>query len=323
MAASATKVWMAVAFLTPWVAGAAWADIEKTEYRAPADEMELQYWLANMQVHGFTPAERMLATGLSREELAAAMGRQNPADRLPAPLDRLHVLPYPGGRHPRIGFRDGAIRPQRETKFSVFAPWTDAGYVVVDVPEAIWCDQGLLYLAHTHVPTLWSAKGVTLERREWTRHDDGSIDVERELPNHVKFGARVVPRQDHVEMELWLINGSDRPLSDLRVQMCAMLGHLKEFEAQSNDNKLFESPYAACRNENGTRWVIMASEPVHRAWGNAPCPCLHSDPKFPDCAPGQKQTVWGRLWYYEGSDIAAEIRRVDATGWRDRKVQWK
>ena len=39
----------------------------------------------------------------------------------------LLVLPYPGGRHPRIGFRDGMIRPQRETKASVFAPWKDGG----------------------------------------------------------------------------------------------------------------------------------------------------------------------------------------------------
>jgi hypothetical protein len=33
------------------------------------------------------------------------------------------VLPYPGGRHPRVGFLDGAIDPQRGTKASVFAPW--------------------------------------------------------------------------------------------------------------------------------------------------------------------------------------------------------
>ena len=57
-------------------------------------------------------------------------------------------------------YRDGAIRPQRETKVSVFLPWAESGYVVVDVPEAIWVDarpkRELLYLAHTDVPTMWT-----------------------------------------------------------------------------------------------------------------------------------------------------------------------
>ena len=79
------------------------------------------------------------------------------------PDDPLRVLPYPGGRHPRTGFRDGAIRPQRETKASVFAPWPGGGYAVADVPEAVWFEPAekkpeLLYLAHTHVPTTWGTE---------------------------------------------------------------------------------------------------------------------------------------------------------------------
>ena len=82
---------------------------------------------------------------------------RNVSTRQPAnPLSVLKVLPYPGGRHPRIGFLDGAIRPQRETKFSVFLPWDLSQYVVVDLPEAIWMKRGkdreLLYLAHTARP---------------------------------------------------------------------------------------------------------------------------------------------------------------------------
>ncbi len=45
------------------------------------------------------------------------------------------VLPYPGGRHPRTGFLDGAIEPQRETKLSIFAPWDRSSYVVLDCPK--------------------------------------------------------------------------------------------------------------------------------------------------------------------------------------------
>ena len=68
------------------------------------------------------------------------------------------------GRHPRIGFLDGAIRPQRETKISVFTPWDPHSYVVVDVPEAIWSNLGLTYLAHTHIDTVWTKKKIEVAR---------------------------------------------------------------------------------------------------------------------------------------------------------------
>ena len=111
--------------------------------------------------HRFTPAEAGAALGLTADEVD---GRRQAARHRPSKRperkagDPLLVLPYPGGRHPRIGFRDGAIRPQRETKASVFAPWADGGYAVADVPEAVWFEPTaskpeLLYLAHTHVPT--------------------------------------------------------------------------------------------------------------------------------------------------------------------------
>jgi hypothetical protein len=47
-----------------------------------------------------------------------------------------------------------------------------------------------------------------------------------------------------------------------------------------------------------------------RTWANAPCPCLHSDPKFPDCEPGKTVRVSGWLSFYEGKDVEAEMRRL-------------
>ncbi|HTI50560.1 MAG TPA: hypothetical protein VL475_06410, partial [Planctomycetaceae bacterium] len=237
-----------------------------------------------------------------------------PARRPDAPL---LVVPYPGGRHPRIGFLEGAIDPQRETKVSVFTPWDDASYVVVDVPEAIWSNLGLTYLAHTHVPTVWSKQGIELPKQEWNRRADGTFDSERKLPNGIVFGTRVVPGRDAVRMDLWLTNGTAEPLTDLRVQNCVMLKGAAGFEEQSNDNKVFQKPYCAARSKAGNRWVITAWEPCHRPWGNAKCPCLHSDPKFPDCAPGATQRLRGWLSFYEGTDIEGEFRRIDATGWKE------
>lgn len=288
--------------------------------RRPTNDADLRYWLQNMVWHHrFTQAEITSATGLSAQETAAALKKfdikleNKPKRSADSPL---LVLPYPGGRHPRIGFLDGAVRPQRETKVSVFTPWDDASHVVVDVPEAIWCNQGLLYLAHTHVPTIWTKQNVELPPLEWNRRDDGSLDIERKLPNGVVFGAKVVPAREAVRMELWLTNGSKEKLSDLRVQNCVMLKGAAGFNKQTNDNKVFSGPYVACKSEDGKRWIITAWDPLHRGWANPPCPCLHSDPKFPDCAPGETKRLRGWLSFYEGNDIEAEFRRIEKTGWK-------
>ena len=290
--------------------------------RPPRDDADLRYWLQNMVwYHRFTPDEITAATGLESEEVSAALRRLGitPDDRPPRPPDapRL-VLPYPGGRHPRIGFLDGAVDPQRETKFSVFLPWDPDSYVVVDAPEAIFCNLGLIYLAHTHVPTVWTEQGVELEPLEWNRREDGSLDIERRLPNGITFGVKVVPSRDAVEMELWLTNGTDQKLTDLRVQNCVLLKGAKGFAAQSNDNKVLTDPYVAAHSADGRRWVITAWDPCHRPWANPDCPCVHSDPKLPDCEPGDTVRARGRLSFYEGEDVQAEFRRIEQTGWRGR-----
>jgi hypothetical protein len=228
----------------------------------------------------------------------------------------LLVLPYPGGRHPRIGFLEGAIDPQRETKFSVFTPWDPKSYVVVDVPEAIWSNLGLTYLAHTHIDTIWTKQGIELPKLEWNRHPGGRLDIERELPNGIAFGVKVEPMRESVRMEMWLKNGTRQRLSDLRIQICVMPKMAAGFAEQTNENKVFRDPYAACRSSDGERWVITAWENCHRPWGNERCPCFHSDPKFPDLEPGQMHRLRGWLSFYEGPDIEAELKRIEQTGWR-------
>lgn len=288
--------------------------------RRPRSDAELRDWLQNMVwYHRFSTEEITAAIGLSAAEVARAL-RQfdiSPATKPRRPPGApLLVLPYPGGRHPRIGFLDGAVQPQRETKVSVFTPWDEQSYVVVDVPEAIWSNHGLLYLAHTHVPTLWTKQGISLEPLEWQRRADGSLDITRKLPNGVTFGARVRTGPQAVRMELWLTNGTKERLTDLRVQNCVLLKGAAGFEAQTNDNKRLASPYAAARSADGQRWILTAWHPCHRAWANAPCPCLHSDPKFPDCDPGETKRLRGWLSFYQGTDLQGEIERIERTGWR-------
>ncbi len=275
------------------------------EVRKPRDEADLRFWIETMARHHYSVSEMETVTGLSSNELTA---------RLPAPAGYhppLVVLPYPGGRHPRIGFLDGAVNPQRETKVSVFTPWDPGSYVVVDVPEAIWSQHGLLYLAHTHVPTIWTRQGIELPSLEWNRRPDGSLEIERLLPNAVSFGAKVMPSDAAVRMELWLRNGTTETLRDLRVQTCVMLKGVAGFNQQTNNNKVLAAPFAACRSVDGKRWIITAWVPSHRTWANPPVPCLHSDPKFPDCPPGEIRRLRGWLSFYEGQDIEREFKRIE------------
>src|SRR5687768_7870548 len=91
----------------------------QTHSRKPSNEKELKFWLQNMVwYHQFTTEEIELATGLSPSEIQKALEKFR-ISRETRPRQKnknLLVLPYPGGRHPRIGFLDGAVDPQRETK---------------------------------------------------------------------------------------------------------------------------------------------------------------------------------------------------------------
>lgn len=292
-------------------------------FRRPENDKELKYWLKNMVwYHHFTNEEIAVATGLTNKEIAAALKKFDiRLDNQPKRDEdgTLLVLPYPGGRHPRIGFLEGAIDPQRETKLSVFTPWDKNSYVVVDLPEAIWSNLGLTYLAHTHIDTIWTKQGIELKKLEWNRYPNRMLDVERKLPNGIVFGAKVKPTKKAVRMEMWLKNGTNEKLTDLRVQICVMPKMAAGFEQQTNDNKVFTNPYVACRSNDGRRWIITAWEGCHRPWGNARCPCFHSDPKFPDLEPGEMKRLGGWLSFYEGTDIEAEFKRIEETGWRRRR----
>ena len=78
-----------------------------------------------------------MAFAVSTAELVTGMPGFDRKAPVPSPW---RLLPYPGGRPVRIGFREGAINPLRGTKASVFLP--GGGYAVIDLPEAIFSDRG-------------------------------------------------------------------------------------------------------------------------------------------------------------------------------------
>jgi len=95
-------------------------NVEKAKpgnYRRPKDVKDLKYWLENMiWHHRFTNEEITAATAWPEEKIEGAKRRYDiRPDSRPKRADDapLLVLPYPGGRHPRIGFLEGAIDRMR------------------------------------------------------------------------------------------------------------------------------------------------------------------------------------------------------------------
>lgn len=281
-----------------------------------ATRNDLGYWLKNMlQDHGYSLEEAAATSGLSAAEVEQEARKLGLIGTVSAPSSKgqpqsvpVQVLPYPGGRHPRIGFKEGAILPQRGTKASVFLPWESSGYAVVDVPEAIFSNLGLTYLAHTHIPSIWDIQNLWLDNIDWKREATG-LSNSRTLPNQVSYGVRLTPSVKAVDMELWLKNESGQALTGLRVQVCVMLKGAPDFSRQTNDNKRLSAPVAAARSEKGNRWILTAWERCGRVWGNTQCPCMHSDPLLPDCPAGQTVRARGKLWFYEGNQVEEEITR--------------
>lgn len=275
---------------------------------------ELKNWLTNMITHHrFSNHEAAKATGLSHGEVQQKVEQWNiQTKRLAKRTETqpIKILPYPGGRHPRIGFLDGALLPQRETKFSVFAPWNPHSYAVIDVPEAVWSNLGLTYLAHTHIPTVWDKKEINLPRLEWTQNGDGSLSMERTLPNGIVFGSHVQSSADLVKMRLWIRNGTDNKLTGLRAQVCTMLKGMPGFNQRIKANKVTRDNMVATRDEDGDRWLITGWQPLHRPWVNPPVPCVHADPAFPDCLPGKTVEATGIVTFFEGKDISQKLEQL-------------
>jgi hypothetical protein len=294
-------------------------DEKKASAPAKSDaDAERRFWLETMVVeHGFSDEEAAAALGVPAAELPALLARFGiRRDAKPAAgvkPETLKVRPYPGSRHPRIGFLDGAVDPHRDTKASIFLPWEKGGYVVVDLPEALWTQHGLHYLAHTHIPTVWDKKGIKLERQDWKRGSDGRLEARRVMPDGFEFGARVLPQKDAVDLELSLKNGTREKLTGLRAQICVLLKGAPDFDAQTNDNKKILDAVIATRSKDGKRWIVTVWDRA-KPWANPPCPCMHSDPTFPDLAPGEVSTLRGRVFFHEGEDIEAEIERRKKAG---------
>jgi hypothetical protein len=102
--------------------------VQKQKDRAEVEQKQTQSnlnaWIENMYVHhAYSMEEMRQVCGVSSSKIEAVIQRNGwkaASGAVRQKDGRLKVLPYPGGRHPRIGFLEGAIDPQRGTKASFF-----------------------------------------------------------------------------------------------------------------------------------------------------------------------------------------------------------
>ena len=238
---------------------------------------------------------------------------------------------YPGQWRPHYPFEQIAwISP----------PWPSQDYLWLDFPEAIFTDLGLIYLSHVNpdFPVLFP----NLPEAAWQKHEQG-LSFTRTLPNGLKFGgALVVNDESSVGLELFIENGSDKPLSGIRLQTCAYLRAIKEFADFSLTNKFvhlnktgwtnFEQaqsspengrfrlgfrgegtavadlPVIVTRSNMAQRLVAMSwYEASASLMSNPKHPCMHVDPVFSDLAIQQRQVIKGEILFFEGSLEQFEI----------------
>jgi len=183
-------------------------------------------------------------------------------------------------------------------------------YVVVDLPEAIFSNLGLTFLAHTHIPTIWDARNIWLEKRRLGAPTGRQLQRQQRLPNQITIGAKVRPSVGLVEMELWVRNDSSQKLTGLRTQIWSCSPVPRNSAGRITTRNFSAARFSAASSATGDRWLLTAWDRCGRAWGNPPVPCLHSDPVLPDCSPEPEVRVRGPTVVLRRRQIDTELERV-------------
>ena len=230
-------------------------------------------------------------------------------------VSRSAVLPIPVAGIHESDFST-APSPRRRRSSACSLPGMMTSYVVADVPEAIFSNLGLIYLAHTHVPTIWDAQGIKLAKLEWRRHPDGGLESQRTLPNRVEFGVTIKPEAAAVRMELWLRNGTTQKLSGLRVQNCLMLAARERIRRADERQQGFSR--TILRRSRRRRQPLgdhgLVTDPTMLGQREMPLPAR--GPSASRLRAQETVRAYGWLSFYEGTDIDSELRRIDQMGWR-------
>lgn len=216
----------------------------------------------------------------------------------------------------------------------VSTPWACHDYLWLDIPEALFAGDELLFLSHTN--PRHPSQNPSLPAVPWRRRADG-IEFERTLSNGVRFAASVTCRGGRVvDLSLFIENGSDRPLCNITLQTCVYLRALDEFNQPTTENKFVHAPRRGwitlkaateveqaqargryrigfrkgppvadlpvmlCRSRGGDRLIAMTwHDHTFSLIGNPAHPCMHADPFLPDLTPGRCHSICGRIAFFD------------------------
>ena len=248
-------------------------------------------------------------------------------------IDKLsHIYIFPGAWRPHEPYEQIAwIKP----------PWMTTDYIWMDFPEAIFTDQGLLYLSHVdpRFPQVYPDE----PKVPW-KEIQGGISFERNLPDGVIFGGSLVKTNETtVGLTLYIRNKSDKKLTNIMLQTCAFLRHSKEFSEFTAENKFVHLPDQGWITFAKAQQLKLENSKYHLGWRGGPKsadlpvmvtkarperpgapesnhmiaftwendtyslitnpehPCMHADPAFPDLEPGQYAEIHGRLIFHQGT----------------------
>ena len=212
--------------------------------------------------------------------------------------------------------------------------WPSQDYLWLDFPEAVFTNQGLLFLSHINpdAPAVFS----NWPKVEW-RPVPGGFSFERHLPNEISFsGAVTKAGETAVALELQIKNNSPQSLTRITLQTCVFLRAIQEFADYTRSNKFVHvpergwigieeasrlpagsAPYRVGWRTSGKRVadlpvIVTVSNVTDRlvamTWhkdtlslvSNPGHPCMHADPQFKDLQPGDSATVRGKIVFFEG-----------------------
>ncbi|MCK4749944.1 MAG: hypothetical protein KAT15_22965, partial [Bacteroidales bacterium] len=93
-----------------------------------------------------------------------------------------------------------------------------------------------MFLSHIN-PSIPS-RNQHIECVPWQR-TEGGIRYEQELSNGISFGGNITRKCENiVSLELWIRNDGNEPLRDIKLQTCAYLHGIEEFDQKTSENKL-------------------------------------------------------------------------------------
>lgn len=209
-------------------------------------------------------------------------------------------------------------------------------YVFLDFPEAIFVAGKIVYLSHVH-PRFPGIYNTDLPSFDWRRDNgSGELSYERTLPNGLTFGGALKRTADSAQLTLWIKNGTGEDLNDVRLQTCAYLHQLKEFDAKTDENKfvrvkgrgwisledaktaqgsdgdyfvgwlggakILDLPVIVTVNKSGDRAVGFTwFGDTYSFVGNSEHPCMHADPTFGTIRKGETKTIRGELFFTKGT----------------------